>query len=135
MKKNIVRFLAIMMCVVMCLATNLTAFAADIPYKNYKTSGSGSYTFTIDTTSFNGYSNTSIGHYTVETQGYPSSATILVIIKKDNQTVGSCAAITNGKRQNIDFDTGYYLAGGVYTITVEVINSNSSGWTGVWLYH
>lgn len=135
MKKNIVRVLAIMMCVVMCLVTNLSASAASIPYKNYKTTGSGNYTFTIDTSSFSGYSDKTIGHFSVETQGYSSSAYITVTIKHGSTTVGSCFAPTNGKTENNGFSSNFYYPPGVYTITVSVINTSSSGWTGVWLYH
>lgn len=135
-RKNFARcFLALMLCVIMCTATTLTAFAADIPYKNQYTSGTGNFTFYIDTRNFSGYENTSIGHFSVQTQGYSSNTYVTVTVYYGNNAVGYAWPGSNDKLENIGFDENFYFPAGQYRVVVSVTGQSSSGWTGVWLYH
>lgn len=137
MKKKITRrLLALTLCLAMCLVTTVTAFAADIPYKNCHTTGTGDYSFTIKTTDFSGYGSTSIGHFTVETSGYSAGSYITVTIYYGNNAVGFAMPGSNEKLENLSFDENFYYPAGTYRVVVSVTGSGaSSGWTGIWLYH
>lgn len=136
MKKRTTRcIVALMLCLIMCVATTITAFAASIPYKNCHTTGNGDFTFTIDTRTFSGYENTTIGHFTVQNQNYSSNAIVTVSISKGNKSCGFAMLQGNEKLNDCVFDQFLYQSPGVYTITISVVNSSSGGWTGIWLFH
>lgn len=136
MKKRIYNcLLAFLLCFIMCAGTSVKAFAANIPYRNCYTTGRGTHTFYINTNNFSGYENTSIGHFTVETQGYPSNANITVTIYYGNNAVGFAWPGANGKLDRIGFDEHVYYPAGQYRIVISVEGTTSSGWTGIWLYH
>lgn len=129
------RLLSAIICVAICVGMTLTAFAVDIPYANHYTSGTGDFTFYINTKNFSGYDSESIGHFTVQTQGYSSSSYITVTVYYGNNAVGFAWPGSNEKLEDIGFDEFSYFPAGRYRIVVSVTGESSDGWTGVWLYH
>ena len=135
MNKKITKtILALLLCLVMCTSVTSVAFAADIPYKNINTTSVSTIAY-INTKNFSGYSNTSIGHFSIETQGYSSSCEISVVIYYKNNQIAYYLMSGNGKVERIGINQNFYSPAGQYKIVVSVYNGNPNGWTGVWLYH
>lgn len=136
MKKKLTKkILALIACLIMCMATITPAFAADIPYTNIQTTGTAATTGYINTNNFSGYAGVSIGHFTIQTQEYSSDTNISVVIYYGNNQVAYYLMSGNGKRENIGMNQNFFYPAGTYRIQVTAYGSDTTGWTGVWLYH
>lgn len=128
MKTKIRKVMALCLCAVLVGMFSTTAFAADIPYRNYYHSGNENQWFSM-------ISDRNFSQFTVETQDFPSTSGIAVEVWDSSKTtrLSKWTVYISGNNKVSNQPLFKTYGPGTYNIKYSV-QPNSKGWIGVWLY-